>query len=55
MDLIMKFAFDEAGTAALEYAIVLSLIGIFLISTIGSLGTVLTGIFTSMTGKLAGG
>ena len=31
MDLIMKFACDEAGASALEYAIVLSLIGIGLI------------------------
>jgi Flp pilus assembly pilin Flp len=55
MDLIMKAAWDEGGTAALEYAIVMASIGIFLISSIGSLGGTLFGVFTSMTAKLGGG
>ena len=55
MDLMMKFAWDEGGAAALEYSIVMALIGIFLISTIGSLGSSLIGVFTSANTKLGGG
>jgi pilus assembly protein Flp/PilA len=55
MDLIMKFAWDEGGTAALEYSLVMTLIGIFLISSISFLGSNLIGVFTSMTTKLGGG
>jgi Flp pilus assembly pilin Flp len=54
MDLIIKFACEETGAPALEYSLLLALIGIFLISSIGALGTSLIGVFISMSGKLAG-
>jgi Flp pilus assembly pilin Flp len=55
MDLIIKFACDEDGAPSLEYAIVLSLIGVFLITGIGAVGNSLFALFTAMTARLGGG
>jgi pilus assembly protein Flp/PilA len=51
MDLIMKFACDEDGTAALEYALVLTLIGIAVMAAVSAVGSALTGVFTLVAGK----
>ena len=51
MDLIMKFLCDEAGAPALEYALILALLGIGLISAINAIGGALTGAFTLVAGK----
>jgi pilus assembly protein Flp/PilA len=48
MDLIMKFACDEAGAAALEYSIILALLGVGLIGSIGFLGTTLRTVFEDL-------
>ena len=53
MDLIIRFTSDEGGTAALEYAIVMTLIGIFLMGGMSALSTTLTGIFNNITGRIA--
>ena len=39
MDLIIRFTRDEGGAAALEYALVLTLIGIALMAGMSALGT----------------
>jgi len=49
MDLIIKFACEETGAAALEYSIVLSLIGVFLITSVGALGTAIIHVFGLLT------
>jgi Flp pilus assembly pilin Flp len=48
MELIMRFSRDETGTAALEYAIVLTLIGIALIGAMKTMAGSLIGIFSSV-------
>jgi pilus assembly protein Flp/PilA len=53
MDLIIRFTSDEAGTAALEYVIVMTLIGIALMGGMTALSTTLTGIFDNVSGRLA--
>ena len=52
MDLIIRFTSDEGGTAALEYAIVMTLIGIFLMAGMSALSTTLTGIFNNISGRI---
>jgi pilus assembly protein Flp/PilA len=52
MDLIARFISDEAGAAALEYALILALLGIGLIASIRAIGTNLSGVFTTVAGKL---
>ena len=52
MDLIIRFTRDEGGTAALEYAIVMTLIGIALMGGMSALGTTLTGIFNNISGRI---
>ena len=54
MDLIIRFTSDEGGTAALEYAIVMTLIGIALMGGMSALSTTLTGIFDNISGRLSG-
>jgi Flp pilus assembly pilin Flp len=48
MEQIMRFSRDEAGTAAMEYAIVLTLIGIALIGGMKALASSLIGVFSSV-------
>jgi Flp pilus assembly pilin Flp len=48
MDLIMKFACDEAGAPALEYAIILAILGVGLIGSISLLGTTLRTVFENL-------
>jgi pilus assembly protein Flp/PilA len=51
MDLILKFAYDEAGAPALEYALILALLGIGLISGITALGNTLSNVFATVAGR----
>jgi pilus assembly protein Flp/PilA len=55
MDLIIKFICDEVGAPALEYALLLALLAIGLLSAITTIGNSLTGIFTRVSGNLTGG
>jgi pilus assembly protein Flp/PilA len=55
MDLIVKFIVDEAGAAAVEYAFILVILGVAMISAYTALGTALTGVFTNVSGNLSGG
>jgi Flp pilus assembly pilin Flp len=48
MDLILKFAYDDAGAPALEYALILALLGVGLISGISALGGTLSNVFASL-------
>jgi len=45
MDLIMKFAREEAGASAVEYALLLALIALVIIGSVTTLGTSLRGLF----------
>jgi Flp pilus assembly pilin Flp len=51
MDLIIKFACDEAGAPALEYALLLAILGIGLISAISAVGGALNAIFGNVSGQ----
>ena len=44
MDLILKFAVDEAGATAVEYALLLALIALAIAGSVRSLGTKPSGI-----------
>jgi pilus assembly protein Flp/PilA len=55
MELIFRFTRDEAGTAALEYAIILTILGIALMASMSTISTALSGIFTHVSGHLTGG
>ena len=39
MDLILKFAADEAGATAVEYALMLALIASVIVGSVATLGT----------------
>ncbi len=52
MDLIIRFISDEAGAAALEYALILTILGIALIGSMNTLGDALNGVFENVTGQL---
>jgi pilus assembly protein Flp/PilA len=54
MKLIFKFARDEDGAAALEYALILTILGIALMGGMTSIGTSLTGVFSDVAGHLTG-
>ena len=46
MDLIVKFAADEAGATAVEYALMLALIASVIIGSVATLGGKVVGWFT---------
>ena len=50
MDLILKFAYDEAGAPALEYALILAILGIGLITGITTIGGALNTSFVNAAG-----
>jgi pilus assembly protein Flp/PilA len=54
MEQIFRFARDEDGTAALEYALILTLLGILLMGGMTAIGSALTGVFTDVSGHLTG-
>jgi pilus assembly protein Flp/PilA len=43
-----RFAKDENGATAIEYGLIVALIAIAIVTAVGSIGTSLTGIFTSV-------
>jgi Flp pilus assembly pilin Flp len=50
MDLILRFAYDDAGAPALEYAIILAILGVGLMSGISAIGGALNSVFLSISG-----
>ena len=54
MEQLFRFAHDEDGAAALEYALILTILGIALMSGMTAIGTALSGIFTDVSGHLTG-
>lgn len=52
MNTILRFIRDENGPAAVEYAILLSLISVACIGAIGALGTRLEAAFTNIADRL---
>ena len=54
MDLIIRFTSDEAGAAALEYALILTILGIALMGGMNALGNALNGVFDEYNGKIDG-
>jgi pilus assembly protein Flp/PilA len=55
MDLIIKFAYDETGAPALEYALILAILGVALITSITAIGSALSAVFGSVSSTLSGG
>jgi pilus assembly protein Flp/PilA len=51
MDQIIQFSCDEAGSPAVEYALILAILGVALIGGMTAIGSALTGIFTAVSGK----
>jgi len=46
--LFAKFASDNSGATAIEYALISSLIAVFIIAALSSLGTKLSGVFSEV-------
>jgi Flp pilus assembly pilin Flp len=55
MDLIFRFFSDEAGAPALEYAIILAILGVGLMGGMNAIGDALNGVFGKVSTKLASG
>lgn len=47
-----KFAFDESGATAIEYALISSLVAVAIIASLNSLGTHLKTVFNEVAGNL---
>ena len=45
MDLIMKFACDEAGASAVEYGLLLAFIAVAIVASVTAFGTTVQGLF----------
>jgi len=43
-----NFAFDDCGATAIEYALIASLISVVIVTAVSTIGTKLTGIFTTL-------
>lgn len=52
MSLVNSLRSDEEGATAVEYALIVSLIAIFIIGAVTALGTALAGQFNTISGKL---
>jgi pilus assembly protein Flp/PilA len=50
--LLLRFANDEAGVTAIEYALIASLIGVAIIGTVTTLGTNISAKFTAVSTAL---
>jgi pilus assembly protein Flp/PilA len=48
MQLIMKFALEEAGASAVEYALLSAFIALVIVGTVTTLGLTLKGVFESV-------
>ena len=52
MEMIKRFFKDEEGATAVEYGILVALIGAVMIATVTLLGTTLSSLFSSVAGVL---
>ncbi len=52
MEMIKRFFKDEEGATAVEYGILVALIGAVMIATVTLLGTAISSIFASVAGVL---
>ncbi len=50
-----NFAHDDAGVTAIEYALIASLIAVFIIAGVNVLGADIQAVFSKIGGTLAGG
>jgi pilus assembly protein Flp/PilA len=50
--LLSAFARNESGATAIEYGLIAALVGVAIITALGSLSTSLTGTFTNVSNKL---
>ena len=49
---VSQFISDESGAAAAEYALILALIAVFIITALGALGNGISNTFNSINAKL---
>ena len=49
---ILAFLKDESGVTAIEYGLIAALIAIVIIGAVATVGTNLSGVFTSVSGSL---
>jgi pilus assembly protein Flp/PilA len=49
---VRRFVNNEAGATAIEYGLIAALIGVVIITAVTTVGTKLTGTFTTIAGKL---
>ena len=50
--LLARFARDESGATAIEYGLIAGLISVAIITIVGTLGSNLTSVFTTISNKL---
>jgi pilus assembly protein Flp/PilA len=43
-----RFVRDQDGATAIEYALIISLVGAVIVGALGTIGTALTGVFTAV-------
>ncbi len=48
-----NFAHDDSGATAIEYALIASLIAVFIISAVSTLGTKISTVFSEISGTLS--
>jgi pilus assembly protein Flp/PilA len=54
VDLVKRFARDERGASLLEYTILIGIITVAVIGSISTVGTWVSGKWTTLTGNIAG-
>lgn len=52
MNLISRFVRDESGATAIEYGLIAALIAVVIITGVTAVGTQLSSLFTTLSGKL---
>ncbi|WP_354688112.1 Flp family type IVb pilin [Candidatus Liberibacter africanus] len=53
INVVQKFLKDEKGVGAIEYGLLASLIAVVIITSVTTLGTNLTGVFSNIATKLS--
>jgi pilus assembly protein Flp/PilA len=53
-NLLARFAKDESGATAIEYALIAAGIAVAIVTAVNSLGTTISGKFDEIKGKLGG-
>jgi pilus assembly protein Flp/PilA len=53
-NLLSRFVRDESGATAIEYGLIAALIAVAIITILGTVGTNLTTVFTSVANNLSG-